>query len=664
MTLISPCAYIPKTHRETHAEPLKCKEELHKIVRDSQSVINSLRRKWMNDGMITANSLVLYKTHPARVEQAGEKMTLELAGGETLKVRPKDVALLHPGPCKTLAELKPTDGDVRTAWEILAGDSTTLAELAELAFGAFTPATAWATWQLIADGVYFRGDTERVTANTPEAVAHIQAARTADAAEKQAWEAFVARARAGAVATEDRRYLREVEDLALGRTQRSRVLHALGREESPENAHATLLEFNAWDETVNPYPVRLGLNMLPPELPLPDAWRDPASAIAGEPRRDLTALPAYAIDDASTQIPDDALSYEAGRNRLWVHVADPAALVAPQSALDTEARSRALTLHQPEAVVPMLPEVTTPILALGLTEVSPALSFGIDLDAAGQIAGLEIVPSLVRVIRLTYEEVDTRIGEEPFAGLHRIAEVYEARRRAAGAVHIELPETSVRVRDGEVTIQRVLPLASRSLVENAMILAGEAVARYALTHDIPLPFATQDPPDTDERPAGDRLSDMVALRRTMKRSQYRSAAAPHSGLGLAAYAQATSPLRRYLDLVVHQQLRAHLRGEPLLTAADILDRIGEVEATLGNIRQAEHLSNRHWTLVYLRRQPGWRGPAVLVDKRGANGTWIIPALALETGVHLSADLPLDSEAELVLRSVDLSRQDARFRLAS
>lgn len=618
----------------------------------------------MGDSIFNVNCLVLYKTYPARVQQGGDKLLLELADGETLRVRPKDIALLHPGPCKTLAELKPTAGDVRTAWEILAGSSTTLAELAELAFGAFTPATAWAAWQLLTEGVYFRGDTERVTANTAEEVARIQAARAADAAEKAAWEAFVARARAGQVGPEDGRYLREVIDLALGRTQRSRILHALGREESPENAHATLLEFHAWDETVNPYPVRLALNLTPPALPLPEPWHNPAVALAAEPRRDLTALPAYAIDDAETQVPDDALSYEAGRSRVWVHVADPACLVAPGSALDLEARARALTLHQPEAVVSMLPEAATPILALGLSAMSPALSFGIDLDATGQITHLEIVPSLVRVQRLTYEQADARIEEEPFASLHRAAEIYEARRRAAGAANIELPETSVRVRDGEVTIRRVLPLASRFLVENAMIMAGEAVARYALAHEIPLPFATQDPPDTEESPRGDQLSRMYALRRTMKRSQYRGAATPHSGLGLAAYAQTTSPLRRYLDLVVHQQLRAHLRGEPLLTAAEILERIGEVEASLSNIRQAEQLSNRHWTLVFLRRHPGWRGPAVLVDKRGANGTFIIPDLALETGAHLPAELPLDSGVELVLRSVDLARQDARFRVAS
>jgi exoribonuclease-2 len=266
------------------------------------------------------------------------------------------------------------------------------------------------------------------------------------------------------------------------------------------------------------------------------------------------------------------------------------------------------------------------------------------------------------VARLTYEEAEARMTEEPFRSIHRLAQVYEARRRRDGAMSIELPEVSVRLLDGEVVVRPIPPLRSRSLVENAMILAGEAAARYGIEHGIPLPFATQESPDTTEDVVGQGMAAMYARRRTFKRSQYRSVPAPHSGLGLAAYAQVTSPLRRYLDLVVHQQLRAYLDSRPLLTPEEILERVGAVEAAIPSTRQAEQLSNRHWMLVYLRRHPGWRGRAVLVDKRGYNSTVIIPELALEAQLHLSGDLPLDSEILVSVRSVDLPRLDARFRV--
>ena len=73
------------------------------------------------------DSLVLYKTRPARVTRVGKKLQIELEGGESLSVRPKDVVQLHRGPLHSLDELQPQAGEVETAWELLAGSTTTLA---------------------------------------------------------------------------------------------------------------------------------------------------------------------------------------------------------------------------------------------------------------------------------------------------------------------------------------------------------------------------------------------------------------------------------------------------------------------------------------------------------------------------------------------------------
>ena len=378
----------------------------------------------MSETIASENSLVLYKNRPARVKHVGEKLDIELAGGEIQKVRPKDVVLLHPGPMRSLSELRPQPGEVEAAWEILAGSTTTLRELADLIYGAFTPATAWAAWQRVAEGLYFRGTPERIEACPPEEVAKKQAAREAEAAEKRAWATFLDHVHSKQIAPEESRYLREVENLALKRTVKSRVLRELGREESPENAHALLLDLGYWDHTVNPYPQRFGLATSSPTLEVPD--------LPDEPRVDLTHLPAFAIDDQDTETPDDALSLE--RNRLWVHVADAAALATPGSAVDLEARARGATLHLPERIVHMLPDRATQQLALGLGEVSPALSFGLELDADGSVVGLELTPSWVRVTRLTYEQVEARLDEEPFKRLYHLAQVYQAQRQKSGAV--------------------------------------------------------------------------------------------------------------------------------------------------------------------------------------------------------------------------------------
>lgn len=618
------------------------------------------------------NSLVLYKARPARVKQAGKKLELELPGGESLSVRPKDVVLLHPGPLESLGELDSDEGEIGAAWELLAGEVTDLAELAELAHGAYTPATAWSAWSWVADGLYFQGTPDRIVARTGKEVASEQASRQAREAEEKAWAGFVAGLAQGQLPPDAARFLREVEDLALGRADRSRVMRQLGRAETQESAHALLLKIGYWNPTVNPHPQRLAVPLSPPpvELVLPD--------LPTEPRVDLSHLVALAIDDEGNEEPDDALSLEG--ERLWVHVADVSALVPPDSPADLEARARGSTLYLPDGPVPMLPPEAVARLGLGLDEVSPALSFGLELDEAGELRTVEILPSWVRITRLTYEEAATRLDEEPLRGLDRLAARYQERRYALGAISLDLPEVRIWLEGERIRIRPIAPLRSRDIVTEAMLMAGEGAARFALERGLPLPFTTQAPPTSDDRPRD--LAGMFALRRTLRPSEYSSVPGPHAGLGLPAYAQATSPLRRYLDLVVHQQIRAWLRrasrsegaaggegnlpgsdlcGDPLDTA-QIVERVGATVAAAGSVRSAERLSRLHWTLVYLLQNPGWQGEGILVDRTDLRGTVTIPALALEARVHLPRELPLNSTLRLSLNEVNLPGLAAHFRL--
>jgi exoribonuclease-2 len=600
-------------------------------------------------------SLVLYKRGPARVQSVSrKKLTIVRSDGETVRVRPKDVDLLHAGPMDDLDDLTAEKGEMKTAWELLYGRSTSLAELTELAYGEYTPATAWAAWQWVADGLYFEGTPEKVLVRTREQVADEKADREARAAEQRAWEAFLERARAGRFAPEeDARYLTEVEMLALERSDQSRVLSELGHAETPENAHALLLKLGYWDETTVPYPERLGIDTSIPAIPL--------GGLPEEPRLDLTHLVALAIDDEGSTDPDDAISLEetpAGR-RLWVHVADVAALVPPDSPVDLEARARGATLYLPDGKVPMLPPQAAARLGMGLSEISPALSFGLDLDEDGNVVSMDVVPSHVRVTRLTYEEAEEQLHQSPLSDLYQLARDFQARRRRNGAVRIDLPEVRVRVVDGRVVIRPLPPLRSRALVREAMLMVGEATADLASDEGIPLPYTTQVPPDTDARP--DDLAGMFELRRHMSRSEYSSRPSPHAGLGLDRYVQATSPLRRYLDLVVHQQLRAHLRGQDLLETQGLMERIGAAAAVAGSVSYAERLAHEHWKLVYLLQNPNWQGEGILVDNWGRRGKVLIPELELEPAVHLPSDAALNESLTVKVVDVDLPTLRGTFQ---
>ena len=601
---------------------------------------------------IPQHSLVLYKNGPARVASLGDKLEIELEDGRSLRVRPKDVLPLHPGPLRGLRELDLPPGEVEAACELLEGEQTTLPDLAELVYGAYTPAAAWATWRLLDEGLYFQGTPEAITVRPLAEVARERAAREAKAAEREAWNEFLNRARAGRCAAEDAAFLHEIEEVAWGQREQSRVLQALDCGQNPESAHGLLLRLGYWDGTVNPYPRRIGAPLAVATADLPE--------LPDEPRLDLTGLAAYAIDDEGNLDPDDALSLDG--NRLWVHIADAAALVPPDSPADREARERGATLYLPETIVPMLPAEAVPRLGLGLSEVTPALSFGLTLDADGIVTDVEIAPSRVRVQRLSYEEVELRLDEEPFRTLHELAQRHRTRRRANRAVFIDLPEVKMRVADGQVAIKPLPRSRSRMLVTEAMLMAGEAAARFALERGLPFPFTTQDVAvgDADREPAG--LAAMYALRRSLRPRQYSGQPGPHGGLGLDVYAQVTSPLRRYLDLVAHQQLRAFLRGGDPLEAQAIVERVGAAEVAARGIRRAERLSREHWTVVYLQQHPGWQGEGVLVEKRMPRGVVLIPDLALEARVKVSESVAPDSTLPLRLTGLELPAREAYFKV--
>ena len=603
----------------------------------------------MSSASLRPGSLVVYKIHPAIVSSVGEKIEIQLDGGKSKRVRDKDVTLLHPGPLASLGALRTGEAAIDEAWELLEGETVALSDLAELLYGEYSPATAWGAWEVLQDGLYFEGGSAAIRRRSEIAVRQERETRESRQRAQQEWEQFLERVERAELMDEDRKRLAEVERVALGDSQQSRILAAHDLPVSPESAHKFLIRCGYWGPHENPWPRRAGARLGPLEIAAPD--------LPDEPRRDLTHLQAWAIDDAGNQDPDDAISIDG--DRLWVHVADVAALVRPDGHIDQAARERSANLYLPERIHTMLPGALTDRLGLGLAERSPALSFGFCLDN-GELTDIEIVPSWVCVQRVTYDEIDWRMHEQPFAAISEMTGGYRARRLARGAARIDLPETSVRVVGDEVVIRPLPKLASRDMVTDAMLMAGEAAARFAQANGIVIPYAMQPSPEEVRQPQG--MAEMYAYRRLFKPSRASLEPEPHFGLGLDLYARATSPLRRYADLVVHQQLRAFMTGRALLSADQILERTAALDASSATIRRAERFSNQHWKMVYLSRNPGWQGEAVVVALEERKAVVIVPELALETRIRLSPDYSLDQTLKLAVREVDIPAQTAYFRV--
>jgi exoribonuclease-2 len=271
-----------------------------------------------------------------------------------------------------------------------------------------------------------------------------------------------------------------------------------------------------------------------------------------------------------------------------------------------------------------------------------------------------LLASRIRVRRLSYETAPAQIPTAVWEPLVEVTGRYRSRRLNAGAVELALPEVRIRVRDGEVELTPIDRSTSRQVVAEAMLMAGEAAARLARAEGLALPFISQEANSPEVDLPG--LAGAYARRRGMKPSRVRSSPERHDGLGLDAYTRATSPLRRYSDLLVHQQLVAWRAGGEPMTREAVHERASVAEQAAGRVRRAERLSNRHWTLVYLMQNAGWRGSGVVVQVEERRTLLFIPKLALEYSVSSRKGLTLNQEVGLSRPQVDLPRLEASFRL--
>ncbi|MDR1785861.1 MAG: RNB domain-containing ribonuclease [Spirochaetaceae bacterium] len=585
--------------------------------------------------MIGKNALALYKNEPAVVSEAGEKITIVCASGESKRVREKDVVLLHPGPLESLKaalgaaeRFNRDDGEKRLAeaHELLledqgAGGAVPFRAIAELAFGSCAPADAWAQYRAVRESPLFQEATPgpggvSFALRTPEEAEKLRARAQKSEDDERGRQEFIARLRAKNLDLPgDLRAMQEVEAFALGQSPKCRVLQDAGFPLTPEKAHGVLLETGVWTTRKNPHPARRGLSMRSSQEPL---------GAPPEEERFEPGHTAFAIDSPWCDDPDDAVFFDG--QHLWVHVADPASIVKPDTRADLAARNRGATLYLPEGAARMLCEGSLADYALGLSEVSRALSFKIGFDEGGNVASCEVLKTRLRVKRYTYDEADRLRDSPELSPLFELARRNQARREKQGALTIDMPEVHIQVRDNAVSIEPVAHPESAGVVREMMLLAGEAAARFAFRHGIAFPYACQPKPVFPEViPEG--MAGNYARIRSMHSRVMSASPSSHAGLGLAMYSQVTSPLRRYGDLVAHQQLRAFIDGERPLDKDAVLERIAAGDAASVAVSKAERESNLHWTLVYLMEHPEWQGDAVVVDPRGYQAAVIIPSIA-------------------------------------
>ncbi len=371
------------------------------------------------------------------------------------------------------------------------------------------------------------------------------------------------------------------------------------------------------------------------------------AVVVDEGRRDLTDQRVITIDPEGAKDHDDAITatLEGETIRLWVHIADVARYVRHGGAIDREAARRGNSVYVPGTVDPMLPErLSSDVCSLRPGADRKVVTVEMAFDADGEVTETRFFRALIHSTRrLTYPQVDAQFAggslgdavlEADLAVLRTLSDRLRARRMGRGALGIETAEPVFRFAgDRLVGVEMEGQTAAHGLVEECMIAANEAVARYMLARQRPTIFRRHEDPagrsvellyerlgelgvpvgdlaegaltPTQAADAAVRASAAIAhhvarngggralpvlVLQALRQAHYSAEHVGHSGLASAAYLHFTSPIRRYPDLAAHRALLDALGLDD--PAADATELAMEAERSSMTERAATGLERR------------------------------------------------------------------------
>ena len=413
-----------------------------------------------------------------------------------------------------------------------------------------------------------------------------------------------------------------------------------------------------------------------------------------EGREDLRKEFTVTIDPDDARDFDDAIHVEKIENggwRLGVHIADVAAYVEPESALDREARRRGNSVYLPDRVIPMLPER----LSNGVCSLNPGVdrlthSVFIHFDRNGTAKSARFARSVIRSAhRLSYKQAYAILKSPPRDQLSErlhvaweLASLLRQKRFEHGSLDLDFPEVKVWLDETgkPVRLERVENDESHQLIEEFMLAANEAVARELKNRTVPAVYRIHENPDPEKLGEyrefvlsfGYKVGDLthraevqrllasirgkpeeqalkIGLLKSLKRARYFPQPLGHYGLAKANYLHFTSPIRRYADLVVHRALDrdAALRRPAGAARRPYRPDISQVASIAEHVSTTERIaadaeleSVRMKKLEFFQRQLDERNPqifrAAIVDVRNYGLAVELPDALITGLVHVSS----------------------------
>ena len=282
--------------------------------------------------------------------------------------------------------------------------------------------------------------------------------------------------------------------------------------------------------------------------------------------KDLTNLKTYIIDSEDPHEVDDAISLEIKEGsikNLWIHISNPCKLFLHESNIDLEARRRNSSLYLANQYIPMLPIDILDKANLAQNKISETISAAIEFSEDGSIYNYEMVEAIIKPkYQLTYEDVNEILELEPKEELE-LVEIKNLLKKSIefrkqhGAIIFENSNSKIKLNKDKILITKLEKTIAHIIVAEAMILMGYVTSLFLKKNNLAAAYRIQkincNPNEILNRYKDSEIK-YILLKQYLGKSFITIKPGNHESLGLPSYVQCTSPLRRYLDLIIQRQV--------------------------------------------------------------------------------------------------------------